>query len=95
MENFENYCIAELTQKEIEIISPKYIVTLGNVPLRSITGDNNISIGAVHGKLSTIVIDKAVYNLYPLYHPASIIYNRSLKSTYIEDILRLKDEICR
>jgi DNA polymerase len=28
--------------------------------------------------------------LYPLYHPASIIYRRELKEVYKEDLLRIK-----
>ena len=29
--------------------------------------------------------------VYPLYHPASIIYNRALVATYQEDLLRLRE----
>lgn len=78
---------------EIDIISPKVIITLGNVPLRSVTGTFDISIGTVHGRLMPVQILDGTYQLYPLYHPASIIYNRSLKETYINDIRKLKDMI--
>lgn len=79
---------------EINIIKPIYIVTLGNVALRAVTNDFHSSIGALHGKSYTKINDEGfMFNLYPLYHPASIIYNRNLKSIYIEDILRFKDEI--
>lgn len=75
---------------EIDILKPKYLVTLGNVPLKAVTGDNRITIGAVHGKASTLVICECNYTIYPLYHPASIIYNRSLRDTYINDVMGLK-----
>ncbi|MCX7748587.1 MAG: uracil-DNA glycosylase [Clostridia bacterium] len=75
--------------KEINIIMPKYIVTLGNVPLKSITGDFNASIGAVHGEIKQIYIYNEEFFLFPLYHPASIIYNRSLKEVYEEDLRKL------
>lgn len=79
--------------KEIEIINPRYIVTLGNVPLKAITDDHNISIGTVHGELKTVPISGKEYSLFPLYHPASIIYNRNLKDIYINDIKKLKGSI--
>jgi DNA polymerase len=76
--------------EEISIIRPKYIVTLGNVPLKSVTGDYNISIGSYHGKLDKIKVLDSEYSLYPLYHPASIIYNNSLKEVYKKDLINLK-----
>ncbi|HOM03616.1 MAG TPA: uracil-DNA glycosylase [Acetivibrio sp.] len=76
--------------KEIEIINPEYIVTLGNVPLRAVYGDFGITIGEVHGTLSKIKVLEAEYNLFPLYHPASIIYNAKLKEIYNEDLNKLK-----
>ncbi len=79
--------------EELKIINPKFIVTLGNVPLRSVTGDYSISIGAVHGRILKMQIMGGEYEVYPLYHPASIIYNRDLKSTYIDDIKSLKSII--
>lgn len=73
--------------KEIKAIAPKIVVTLGNTALKAVTGNSKISIGDVHAKL----IEKDGYSLFPLYHPASVIYNRSLKDTYYEDLLKLKD----
>ena len=72
--------------KQIEEISPSIVVTLGNTPLRAIYGRDDIKIGDVHGK----AIKKKMYTLFPLYHPASIIYNRKLYDTYIEDLYKLK-----
>lgn len=68
---------------EIDIVAPRIIVTLGNTPLSAFM---NATIGSVHGKLFS---DKQ-YNIYPLYHPASIIYNRSLLDTYKADLRNLK-----
>lgn len=79
--------------EEIRIIEPKFIVTLGNVPLRSVLGDNKASIGEWHGKLGTVVLNELEYGLYPLYHPASIIYNASLKEIYLKDIENLREII--
>lgn len=83
----------EYLLQEIDIIKPIYIVTLGNVPLRAITDDYNKSIGEVHGAESTILILKKKYFLFPLYHPASIIYRKSLKDIYVKDVEKLKNII--
>lgn len=74
---------------EIDIIKPKFIVTLGNVPLKSIMNDKKSNIGDMHGKLYKIDINYQEYHLFPLYHPASIIYNRNLAAIYEQDILEL------
>ncbi len=70
---------------EIDIIEPSIIITLGNVPLFSLTGKKQ-KIGDVHGVV-TYFLGRI---LYPLYHPASIIYRRGLKDIYIQDLIRLK-----
>lgn len=74
-------------QREIKIIAPKVIVTLGNVPLKAVTGEKKAVIGDYHGK-PTLLADGRT--LFALYHPAAIIYNRALQTTYDEDLLKLK-----
>lgn len=73
-------------KKQLEFIHPKVVVTLGNVPLKAILGDNDAKIGDKHG----MPIKMKRFTLFPLYHPASIIYNRGLYETYIEDVNKLK-----
>jgi uracil-DNA glycosylase family 4 len=78
--------------KELGIIMPELVVSLGNTPLRVLADDKNISIGDVHGKPMDIKTGQDIsFKLFPLYHPASIIYKRALKDVYIEDLNRLKD----
>lgn len=79
--------------KEIHLIKPHIIVTLGNVPLKAITSNFGISIGDMHGKLHECNLSGKVYKLFPLYHPASIIYNRALKAVYKQDMIMLKQEV--
>ena len=74
-----------LLMDEIDLIDPSVIVTLGNTPLLSLTGEN-IRIGDVHGKPE----EYKGRTLYPLYHPASVIYRRELREVYLEDLARLK-----
>lgn len=75
-------------QEEIHMISPKVIVTLGNVPLKAVSGDKSITIGDVHGQPYPLWEEMV---LFPLYHPAAVIYNRALSEVYQEDLLRLKE----
>ena len=77
----------EILLKEIEIIKPKVIVTLGNHSLRSLYDSEKVTIGEVHGT----IIQKGLYALYPLYHPAAVIYNRALREVYLNDLVTLKD----
>ncbi len=77
--------------EEIELIRPAVIVTLGNVALKALVGDDSVTIGNMHGQM--IQLENKTSKLYPLYHPASIIYNRSLKEVYNEDINNLKQMI--
>lgn len=75
-----------LLLEEVRIVAPKVIATLGNSPLFALT-DGTKSIGEVHGQ-AQLMSDGRI--LFPLYHPASVIYNRSLKSVYEADLLSLK-----
>lgn len=73
--------------EEIKVISPKVIVTLGNVPLKAVTGEKKAVIGDYHGKPTPLADGRT---LFALYHPAAVIYNRALQTTYDEDLLELK-----
>lgn len=75
--------------KEILIVQPRVLVTLGNVPLKALT-DLKITIGDCHG---TFLESKAGIPLYALYHPASIIYRRALLPVYQADVLGLKEAL--
>lgn len=74
---------------ELEIIAPKTVITLGNFSLKKIYGDEKAVIGELHGK----PIKKDKYILFPMYHPASIIYNRSLEDTFKKDWEKLKETL--
>lgn len=74
-------------QQEIAALSPAVIVTLGNVALAAVCGWP-FSIGAMHGKPFALDSGRIVF---PLYHPASIIYRRELAATYEKDIDTLHD----
>lgn len=69
--------------KEIELVKPAMIATLGNVPLQAVTG-TRATIGQAHGRVMDA--GEAGLPLFALYHPASLIYNRSLENTYEQDV---------
>ena len=69
--------------REIGMVNPRCVITLGNIPLKALT-DRRAVIGDVHGQFRE-------WNgrlLFPMYHPASVIYNPALKEVYREDIRR-------
>lgn len=70
--------------REIELVDPEVVVTLGNVPLKALMGAKTV-IGDVHGSFQ----NAEGMRIYPMYHPASMIYNPSLREVYAEDIRRL------
>ena len=67
--------------REMELVTPRLLVTLGNVALQALT---QATIGEVHGEL--IRENRAGIPLFPLYHPASVIYNPALKEIYFRDL---------
>ena len=72
-------------QRELALLSPKLVVTLGNTPLRALT-DEKASVGALHG---SPVSGGDGMQLFCLYHPAAVIYDRSLRPVMEEDLGRL------
>ena len=67
--------------REIDLVAPKYIITLGNVPVKALTGRGSV-IGEMHGQF----IEWQGRQLFAMYHPASVIYNPGLKEVYSRDI---------
>lgn len=72
--------------REIELVSPGVIVTLGNVPLKALMGAE-ATIGDMHGSPAAL----GGRTLFPMYHPASLIYNPSLRPVYAADMAKLAE----
>lgn len=81
----------EFIERELSLIQPKLVASLGNIALRCILKDEKITIGIMHGNPINVSFAGAEFVLFPLYHPASIIYNRALKETYLQDLIKLRD----
>lgn len=67
--------------REIEIVKPALIATLGNVPLKAL-GGKGLAVGECHGRL----IEAQGFKLFPMYHPASMIYNPALRAVFENDL---------
>lgn len=71
-------------KKEIAQVNPACVVTLGNVPLRALLGEKE-TIGQAHGQMRRQ--EDRLY--FPMYHPASMIYNPGLKAIFAQDMEKL------
>ena len=71
---------------ESAILRPGWVVTLGNTALQAMLG-REATIGQMHG---TVQRTEAGQRVFPLYHPASIIYNRALEEVYRQDLCALR-----
>ena len=86
-------------QREIGLVRPHALVTLGNVALHALMG-KELSIGACHGRWLTATVPVPAENtvtlpLFALYHPASVIYNRALETVYQADLQVLRQRLAQ
>jgi len=76
--------------RQIEIIRPKVICTLGNFATKLLTGDPT-GITKVHGRpRATEIAGHSLY-LYPIFHPAAALYTPAMRTTLEEDVSRLPE----
>jgi len=69
--------------RQIELIQPKIVVTLGRFSMARVFPDARIS--RIHGQPRKI--EGVIY--YPMYHPAAALHRPSLRSTVKEDMQRI------
>ncbi len=86
---------APFLDRQIEIIRPKVIATLGRFGMEYIMKryglqDEVKAIGKIHGQIFETLIDGIKVKVIPLYHPAFALYNSSYKHDLIEDFKTLK-----
>lgn len=74
-------------QAQLEVIKPKLVVTLGRHSTNCFLPD--LQIGKAHG-----TTHKAEgWVILPLYHPAAVLYNSSMRQTLIDDFAKIRDII--
>ena len=71
--------------KQIELIRPKIIVTLGEIAYHYLTGDES-EISKARGVLQK----QNGYTIIPTYHPSFLLRNPSAKKEVFEDLLKVK-----
>ena len=71
--------------RQLEIISPKVIITIGRHSGSYFIPD--LVISRDHGKPRKVSYHDKEYLVIPLYHPAAALYNGSLRQTLIDDFL--------
>ncbi|MDO8487808.1 MAG: uracil-DNA glycosylase [bacterium] len=75
--------------QQIEIISPKIIVTLGRYSMaKFIPG---VSISGVHGQARFVDFKGKKYIIFPMYHPAAALRAGSMMTQFVADFGRLKN----
>lgn len=87
---------APFLDKQIEIIRPKVIATLGRFSMVYIMQRYGLEseiapISSLHGTVHVAtMLDGSQVTFVPLFHPAAAIYNQKLKGTLMEDFKVLK-----
>ena len=86
--------------EQIKQIKPKVVCSLGNYATKFFLAggivekmDSMQGITQVHGKVKPLEFEGLKIKLIPLFHPAAIIYNRSLIKFWEEDMKVVKSEI--
>lgn len=87
---------APFLDRQIEIIKPEILATLGRFAMTYILNkfSPQLVLGTIsqcHGRLFEAEASYGPIKILPLYHPAAAIYNQILKDTLFDDFLKLKN----
>lgn len=74
--------------RQLEIIQPKVVITLGRHSGECFIPDLRIS--RDHGHARTVTYHEYKFLVIPLYHPAAALYNGSMRQVLIDDFLAAK-----
>ncbi|MCD5325784.1 MULTISPECIES: uracil-DNA glycosylase [Pontibacillus] len=98
---------APLLDYQIDEMNPKILITLGNIALRRLIG-KDYKISDVHGTVlnqpiykwtgeenESYELTEESYTIFPMYHPAAVLYNGSLRDTIYQDFENLKQWLNR
>jgi DNA polymerase len=76
--------------KQIELIRPKLICTLGNFATKLLSGRPN-GITQVHGRPQDVTLGGNAVTLYPIFHPAAALYTPRMLQVLQEDFARIPE----
>jgi uracil-DNA glycosylase len=85
IQNCEEYLL-----RQVELIQPTVICTLGNFSTKLLRGDPT-GITRLHGQPEILVLGARAVRLYPIYHPAAALYTPRMLETLREDFMRLPE----
>lgn len=74
--------------RQIELIQPRIVATLGNFATRLLSG-RPTGITRVHGHEQEVTLGSRRVTLYPLYHPAAALYTPSMLKVLEDDFARI------
>jgi DNA polymerase len=85
IENCQDYL-----HKQVELIEPTVICTLGNFSTKLLRGDPT-GITRLHGQPEVLTLGRRAVRLYPIFHPAAALYTPRMLETLREDFKRLPE----
>jgi len=85
IENCQEYLL-----RQVELIEPTVICTLGNFSTKLLRGDPT-GITRLHGQPEVLVLGSRAVRLYPIYHPAAALYTPRMLQTLREDFARIPE----
>jgi DNA polymerase len=77
--------------RQLELIEPRVVCTLGNFSTKLLRGDPATGITRLHGREEIRRIGPRRVRLYPIYHPAAALYTPKMLDTLRADFARLPD----
>jgi uracil-DNA glycosylase len=78
----------EYLWRQIDLIQPRVLCTLGNFSTKLLRGDPT-GITRLHGSAEVRIIGPRAVRLYPIYHPAAALYTPSMLDTLRADFARI------
>jgi DNA polymerase len=80
----------EYLHRQVELIEPNVICTLGNFSTKLLRGDPT-GITRLHGQAEVLTLGRRAVRLYPIFHPAAALYTPRMLETLREDFTRLPE----
>jgi DNA polymerase len=80
--------------RQIELIQPKLVATLGNFATKLLSGRPN-GITQVHGREQHVTLGGNDVTLYPIFHPAAALYTPRMLQVLEQDFARIPELLGR
>ena len=80
----------EYLHRQVELIEPTVICTLGNFSTKLLRGDPT-GITRLHGQPEVLTLGRRAVRLYPIFHPAAALYTPRMLETLRVDFARIPE----